>query len=208
MFSSDAANGRGEAAGRPHGARCRFAATLLLVLSAAVPAQSNVCIVKTIEGCTVFMDFYSARFTAYQPDFYGEQKFCNELPGTGTTIFTLNYLHRSLKEVPVDFRIIRDATGQGRFASWEDVERLGDLEPYTVFYRPPEVRPDETLLVQHQFTERGEYLAVISAGHPTSDRLYRAVFPITIGRTYTLLPLGGLALLGLVALLYRRERVR
>ena len=67
---------------------------------------------------------------------------------------------------------------------------------------------DETLLVQYQFTERGEYLAVITAGHPASDRLYRAVFPITIGRTYTLLPLAGLALLGLAALLYRRERVR
>lgn len=181
-------------------------ALLLLFVSGVVQPQANVCIVKTIEGCTVFMDFYSARFTAYQPDFYGEKKFCNELPMTGTTIFVLNYLHSALRQVPVDFRIIRDGTGQGRFASWEDVERLGDLEPYTVFYQPPVIRSDATLQVQHAFTKRGEYLAVITAGHPVNDQVYRAVFPITIGGTSIYLPLVGLLLLGLAALLYRRER--
>jgi len=181
---------------------------LALLVWGGAAAQSGVCIVQTQDGCTVLIDFYSARFTAYQPDRFGQRKFCNELPGTGTTLFVLEYLHGSLKQVPVDFRIIHNVTGQGRFAGWEDVEPLGDLTPYTVFYQPPVIRPQDSLFVQHAFGTRGEYLAIVTAGHPSNGRTYRAVFPITIGATSLKYPLFGLLLVGFAALLYRRLRGR
>lgn len=133
------------------------------------------------KTCTMHIDFYSARFTAYQPDTRGSEEFCESLPDIGPTIIVLDYLHPSLKEVPVDFRIIRDVTGQGRFAKLEDVEALGDIEPLTVFYQPPLIRSDGSFKVEYNFVDAGKYIGVVTAGHPTNDNLYAAVFPFQVG---------------------------
>ena len=91
-----------------------------------------------LEGdvCIIRIDFYSAHFTAYQPDSSGNTQFCQALPDTGDTIFVLDYLHQSLKEVPVDFRIIRDVTGQGDYVKLKHVEEIENIEQHTVFYQP------------------------------------------------------------------------
>ena len=135
------------------------------------------------DVCIIWIDFYSAHFTAYQPDSSGNEQFCEDLPDTGETIFVLDYLHNSLKEVPVDFRIIRDATGLGRYARLEQVEQLGDLEQQTVFYQPPVIRPDASFKIEHDFVEKGAFIGIVSAGHPTNDSTYTAVFPFEVGRT-------------------------
>ncbi len=116
------------------------------------------------ERCTMHIDFYSARFTAYQPKSQGNQEFCEELPDTGLTLFVLDYLHPSLKLVPVDFRIIRNTTDQGPFALWEDVAQLGDLEPLTLFYQSPTIEADASLQLEYEFAEPGEYIGIVTAG--------------------------------------------
>ncbi len=161
----------------------------------ASAAQAAGGLVLTEDGCTMHIDFYSARFTAYQPETRGNREYCEDLPDTGPTVVVLDYLHPSLKLVPVDFRIIRNVTGQSRFAKWEDVEALGDLEPHTVFYYPPVVRPDASLQIEYEFADEGEYIGIVSAGHPTNDQTYRAVFPFEVGGNPYWLP--RLALLGL-----------
>lgn len=149
------------------------------------PARASGSLVMSGGSCTVHIDFYSARFTAYQPDTRGSDEFCESLPDTGLTIIVLDYLHPSLKEVPVDLRIIRDVTGQGRFAKLEDVEALGDIEPLTVFYQPPLVRPDGSFKIEYDFADAGKYIGVVTAGHPTNDQIYAAVFPFSVGeRSY------------------------
>jgi len=153
----------------------------LSILLFAGPCWSSGGLVMSGGLWTVHIDFYSARFTAYQPDTRGSEEFCESLPDTGLTIIVLDYLHPSLKEVPVDFRIIRDVTGQGRFAKLEDVEALGDIEPLTVFYQPPMIRSDGSFKIEYDFTDAGKYIGVITAGHPTNDQIYAAVFPFTVG---------------------------
>ena len=108
-----------------------------------------------LEGdvCIIWIDFYSAHFTAYQPETSGNKQFCQELPDTGESIFVLDYLHQSLKEVPVEFRIIRDVTGLGRYVKLEQVEKIEDIEQQTVFHQPPVVRPDASFKIEHDFTE-------------------------------------------------------
>jgi len=138
-----------------------------------VALQDDVCIIK--------IDFYSAHFTAYQPDTSGNEQFCEDLPDIGTTIFVLDYLHGSLKEVPVDFRIIRDATGMGQFVRLEHIQALDDIEQHTVFYKRPTVEVDGSYSVEHRFAETGDYVGIVSAGHPTNDKTYYAVFPFTVG---------------------------
>jgi hypothetical protein len=133
------------------------------------------------DTCIITVGFYRAHFTAYQPSTRGDEEFCEDLPDVGETVFVLDYLHDSMKEVPVDFRIIRDATGLGGFARMEDVRALGDLEPLTVFYRPPSVEPDASYRVSHDFAAPGHFVGIVTAGHPTKDKTYTAVFPFSVG---------------------------
>lgn len=161
------------------------------------------------DTCIIQVGFYEAHFTAYQPRSRGDEEFCEDLPDTGESLFVLDYLHDSLKEVPLEFRIIRDPTGLGRFFRLEDMQAL-DLEAHTVFHRPPTVEPGGSYQVRHVFDRPGAYVGIVTAGHPTKDKTYTAVFPFTAGVSGFPWPwvLGGLAIAvaGALALLKLRRR--
>ncbi len=188
---------------------------IVLVLSLPVififnndPAYAGGGVVAGDNQCTMHIDFYSARFTAYQPNTRGNEEFCEDLPDIGPSIFVLDYLHPSLKKVPVDFRIIRDVTGQGRFAKLEDVEALGDIEPLTVFYHPPEIRSNGSYQVEYEFIEKGKYIGVVTAGHPTNENTYAAVFPFSVGKQTYGLRLLIAVFIAILAILAWRRRAR
>lgn len=152
---------------------------LLAVLCGKVLAHGGV--VMEEDQCIIKFGFYRAHFTVYQPTTSRDREFCEDLPDSGPTIFVLSYLHDSLATVPVDFRIIRNVTGLGRFAKWSDLEKIGDLETLSVFYQPPVLRPEGVLTVEHEFQETGDYIGIVTARHPSNDTLYRAVFPFQVG---------------------------
>lgn len=152
---------------------------VVLLLSARALAGGGVILQDDV--CIITIGFYTAHFTAYQPQTSGNEEFCEDLPDTGESIFVLDYLHQSLKEVPVDFRIIRDVTGLGQFVKWDDVRSLDDIDAHTVFYVPPAIKPAATFRISHDFAEKGDYVGIVSAGHPTSDKTYYSVFPFQVG---------------------------
>ncbi len=154
---------------------CTFFPSMFAVAGGGMVLEGDVCIIS--------IDFYSAHFTAYQPDSSGNTQFCQDLPDTGVTIFVLDYLHRSLKEVPVDFRIIREVTGQGEFVKLKHVEEIEDIEQHTVFYQPGVIEADASLQIEYDFKEKGSYIGIVSAGHPSNNNIYTAVFPFEVGRT-------------------------
>ena len=160
--------------------RC-IAIALMLIWSCPSLAGGGVVLSK--DACIITIGFYTAHFTAYQPDASGNEEFCEDLPDTGESIFVLDYLHASLKEVPVDFRIIRNVTGLGRFVKWEDVQSLDNIEQHTVFYQSPLVRSDGSFRVGFSFPGKGEYIGIASAGHPNNDTIYYSVFPFSVGVT-------------------------
>jgi len=185
-----------------------FSTALLLTCPAALSLAGGGLVLEG-DVCIIRIDFYSAHFTAYQPGTSGNEQFCQDLPNAGVTIFVLDYLHQSLKEVPVEFRIIRDVTGQGRFVKLKHVEELEDIEQHTVFYQAPVIRADASLKIEHDFREKGAYLGIVSAGHPSNNTTYTAVFPFEVGasnRGYILPML--LLLIGAAYILVRRHRRR
>ncbi len=154
----------------------------MLFLSAA-PAVAGGGVLLENDVCKIKIGFYEAHFTAFQPETSGNRQFCEDLPDTGPTIFVLDYLHDSMKEVPIDFRIIRDVTGLGQFVRWEDVQAIGDVDAHTVYYSPPTIETDASLAVEAKLTEEGAYIGIVTAGHPTNANIYNAVFPFEVGRT-------------------------
>jgi len=159
----------------------RVILSVALLVFPAAGTQAGGGLVLEGDVCIIWIDFYSAHFTAYQPGSRGNEQFCQDLPDTGETIFVLDYLHQSLKEVPVDFRIIRDVTGQGQYVKLKHVEEIKDIEQHTVFYQAPIVRKDASLKIEYDFKEKGAYVGIVSAGHPTTDMIYTAVFPFEVG---------------------------
>lgn len=133
--------------------------------------------------CVIQIDFFQAHFTIYQPQTRANTEYCEDVPDVTETVFVMDYLHDSLKEMPVDFRIIRDTDDLGRYARWEDIERIENLDADTVFYQPPVRRYDAVFTVEHTFEQSGNYIGIVTTKHPTEDKTYRAIFPFEVGST-------------------------
>jgi len=154
------------------------------------------------DVCVIKIGFLKAHFTGYQPKTNGTQEFCEDIPEVASSIFVIDYLHDFLKEMPVDFRIIRDVNNFGTFANWDDVTGLEDIEQDTVFYLPPAKRPDGMLTVNYDFQQAGGYIGIVTAVHPEKEKTYHAVFYFQVGGTdYGYVPLF-IALLVLAQALY------
>jgi len=156
--------------------------TTVLLIAVTVPTLAGGGLILKDDVCIITIGFYESHFTAYQPDTSGNKEFCRDFPDTGETIFVLDYLHSSMKLVPVDFRIIRDSDGLGQFVKWEDVEKIANIEAVSVFYQPPEIASSGSFRAQYDFSEAGDYIGIVTAGHPTNDKTYNSVFGFSVGK--------------------------
>ena len=159
-----------------------FAVLLLLATQAPQYAQAHGGVVEEEDLCVIKVNYLRGHFKIYQPLIDGHNEYCEDLPNATETVFVMEYLHDSLGEAAVDFRIIRDVTGKGRFARWEDVAEIDDLEAVTVLYREPTVDPD-VLTVIHDFKEEGNFIGIVTANVDGDHKIYRAVFPFEVGYT-------------------------
>lgn len=153
---------------------------MLLMLCRGLAAHGGV--VADEDLCIIEIGVFRAHFTIYQPRTRASQEFCEDVPDVSEAVFVLDYLHASLSEVPVDFRIIKDVNQRTTYAAWEDVQAIDDLDAVTVFHEPARVYPGASMSVQHQFEEKGWYIGVVTTRHPTLDRRYQAVFGFHVGR--------------------------
>ncbi len=160
--------------------RCLAAACCLAGMASQADAHGGVAVVEDL--CAIQIGVFQAHFKAYQPRIHGHREFCEDLPDVGETVFVMEYLHGDLGKVPIDFRIIKDVTGHGRYASLGDVDGIGDLSKATVFYEPATVKRN-VYTVLYDFTQPGWYIGIVRTRHPTLDKTYVAVFPFKVGFT-------------------------
>ncbi len=153
---------------------------LLVLLPQIVAAHGGV--VQEGDICVIKVNFLRAHFKVYQPRVSGHEQFCEDLPIASESVFVMEYLHDALATMPIDFRIIRDVTGKGRFARIEDVQQIADLDAATVFYQPAVTEPD-VFTVIHDFDEEGDFIGIVSAVQPETQKVYAAVFPFEVGFT-------------------------
>ncbi|MDH5501469.1 MAG: FixH family protein [Gammaproteobacteria bacterium] len=145
-------------------------------------ADAHGGVVEEDDLCVIKVNYLRAHFKVYQPGTSGHKQYCEDLPDAGESIFVMEYLHDSMSEMSIDFRIIRDVTGKGRFARVEDIDQIPDIDSATVYYRPPVVEPD-VYLVNHEFTEEGDFIGIVSATQTDTGKVYAAVFPFEVGYT-------------------------
>ncbi len=155
---------------------------LLLWLSPWQQAEAHGGVAPDGDSCVITISYLKAHFKIYQPLTDGHDEYCEDLPNATESVFVMEYLHDELARVPVDFRVIRDVTGKGRFARWEDVAEIEDLDSVTVFYQAPVIEPD-VFTVIHDFREEGDYIGIVTAQPDSGDRQHIAVFPFEVGYT-------------------------
>ena len=139
-------------------------------------------VVEEGDLCVIKVNYLRGRFKIYQPRIDGHNEYCMDLPNATETVFVMEYLHSELGKVPIDFQIIRDVTGKGRFARWEDVAAIDDLDSVTVFHQGAVIEPD-VLTVIHNFADEGDYIGIVTVNVDGGKQTYRAVFPFEVGFT-------------------------
>lgn len=158
---------------------------LLFCFLGSFPSQDAAAhggVVEEDDLCVIKVNYLRAHFKIYQPAASGHEQFCEDLPLASESVFVMEYQHDSLSQMLIDFRIIRDVTGKGRFARMEDINDIEDLESATVYYQPPIVE-SYVYTVNYEFTEEGNFIGVVSAEHPETGKIYAAVFPFEVGFT-------------------------
>ena len=164
--------------------RINFYCLLFCFLIASLPqnAVAHGGVVEEDDLCVIKVNYLSAHFKIYQPGVAEHTQYCEDLPVAAESVFVMEYQHQLLSKMLVDFRIIRDVTGKGRFARIADVNAIDDIDSATVYYQPPAIEPD-VYLVNYEFEEEGDFIGIVSATHPVTGRIYAAVFPFEVGFT-------------------------
>ncbi len=157
-------------------------AVLFFGVGATQQAEAHGGVVADGDLCIIGISYLQAHFKIYQPLIDGHEEYCEDLPNATESVFVMEYMHDELARVPIEFRIIHDVTGKGRFANWQDVAEIDDLDAVTVFYQAPVIEPD-VFTVIHDFNEEGDYIGIVKVISESADREYVAVFPFEVGYT-------------------------
>lgn len=170
---------------------------LLCLMMLQQPAWGHGGVSLREDLCVIEIGFFRAHFKVYLPEVKQHEEFCEDLPAAGEAVFVMEYVHPSLDTVPVDFRIIRNETGLGRYTRLEDIEKLGDLDELTVFHHPAAAQAD-VFTVLHEFESAGHFVGIVTVQQAETRQTYQAAFPFDVGFTGfgygTLFILGALAI--------------
>lgn len=138
----------------------------------SVTPEDDICIIR--------IGYFKAHFKIYLPTTKGHREYCEDIPETGETVFVMEYEHSGLGDVPIDFRIIRNVTGQGVFTALEDVQAIDDLDAVTVIHHDAAIQRD-VFTIMYDFGEQGEFVGIVNVRNPENGKIYTAVFPFEVG---------------------------
>jgi len=154
----------------------------LCLIASTQYAAAHGSVASSDDSCLIQIGYLKAHFKIYLPRTHQFDEFCEDLPEVTESLFVMEYVHEALQKMWIDFRIIRDVTGLGKFTRQADVEQIEDLESATVFHQAATIEPDVFTVVQH-FDEPGWYIGIITATTGDSKEIYTSVFPFEVGFT-------------------------
>jgi len=134
------------------------------------------------DVCLINIDRYKAHFTGYLPQERATQEFCEDIPIATESIFVIDYISDELREMELDFRIIRDVNQIGVTATFADLGGAQAIEDATVYYVGPKQYHKGVMNVRHNFTQDGGYIGIVHAHHIETGLKYTSVFPFSVGQ--------------------------
>jgi len=140
-----------------------------------VSVEDDVCIMK--------IGRFKTHFTGYLPQQRATQEFCEDIPTIGDSIIVIDFISDELRDMDVNFRIIRDVNDIGLQATYEDLGNQGEIEQASLHYLEPTQYPQGIMTVRYTFEEVGNYIGIVEVWNPILNKSYRAVFPFQVGKT-------------------------
>ncbi len=174
-----------------------LAASLWLWAAPATPVAARGALTLNQDVCLLFIGPDYMYFSGYRPD-KPRKRFCEEAPEIGESVFAMDFAQSEMRDMKVDFRIMRDIG---------DTDEPAAIEGATLSYLPPKAYPGGSLSLHYNFVEPGAYAGVVTAQGSHGEH-WVARFPFTVGQSYMVkLPYFLLAAaVGVGAFLLLRER--
>lgn len=126
---------------------------------------------------------YRAHFTGYQPAVRASQEFCEDIPIVSDAIIVLDFISNALRDMSIDFRIIRDVNNIGVQATYEDLGSEAAIEAASIAYVPAKHYLNGNFSVELEFDQPGVFIGILSAKEQASDKVHISVFPFSVGKT-------------------------
>jgi hypothetical protein len=153
------------------------------------------------DECVVRLGADAIQISGYQPDF-SRDKYCEEFPSTGTIILTFDLEAPSMRDEPVEVRIIRDPM--------TPLSEAADLGALTEVYVAPKTYPSGTFSLAHDFKESGHFIGLVTLTQPGGEKK-TAQFKFAVGQTFlhfAPLILGGVLIAAMAFLYWRHSAAR
>jgi len=154
---------------------------LLLVLLAAIGmiAGANAQAVRRdsakafqkVRECAAQMGPNVITFSFYQPT-QSRSQFCEDIPETGPTTIVVDTMQDELRDMMVEIRIV-------------EADPKGDDEgaPSEAYLAPAQFRTG-VIQLEHDFKNKGDYVALVRARSPDGRKEYNARFPFSVGEEF------------------------
>lgn len=163
---------------RPAGRVCLkllcAAAIAAFCLGAIAPAQAHGRLGAAEGRCRLFVGPDIMNFTGYLPE-ASKNEFCEDIPATGPMIMALDAEQDELRDMKIELRIVKDVGG-------EDKENE-NLEAVTIAYQPPKSYPTGTVNFEHNFTEPGYFVGIVTVTGDHGER-WVSRFPFSVGMSF------------------------
>jgi hypothetical protein len=157
---------------KPCNSLLSLAAAAGLALALAAPrAEARGALGYDQEMCVLkvgpdFLYFSGYQFAA------SPRKFCEDVPDVGETTLVIDLAQDELRQMKLDFRILRDVG--------ETPAEGAAPDGSTVAYLPPEIYPRGTFNFVHNFDAPGNFIGVVTADGPNGEH-WVARYPFSVG---------------------------
>ena len=135
------------------------------------------------DACILTVGTYRAHFSGYQPAIRASQEFCEDIPVASDAIIVLDFISNALRDMSIDFRIIRDVNNIGVEATYEDLGPHEEIEAATVAYVPATQYLNGNFSVDLKFEQSGSFIGILSATERMNNQTLVSVFPFSVGKT-------------------------
>lgn len=119
---------------------------------------------------------HRAHFSGYQPTVRAAQEFCEDIPHVAQSIIVLDLVDTALRDMMMEFRVVKDVRRIGPGATYADLGSAADIAAATYFHQGQARYPQGTLNVTLDFSEAGHFIGVLTASEPGTGRQLVAVF--------------------------------
>lgn len=148
----------------------------LISLSSQLWAHGGVANVG--NTCRLSVGPYKMNFAGYQAQNGTSERFCDDLPVIGKSIITLDFIDGKLRDMTVNFRVIK--VDKAPLGTEEDGKvKEDELTQKPFFEIPAKQYPNGIMTINQNFTEKGYFVGYLIA--ETKDDKYISRFPFSVG---------------------------